>query len=85
VFSIHEFPSHQLKHLLAKHRIPRRYWPHVVHYVRTGRTTKGLARLRRRYARLPADDDRVLMFMLAMGGLSLPVAWDVQDGQLVQV
>lgn len=59
-----QLPQRQLADLLIKHRIPRKYRPHLDHYIRTGKTTKGLARARELYRELPADDNRVFMCML---------------------
>lgn len=64
MFNETQLPQRQLADLLQKHRIPSRARPHLDHYVRTGKTTKGLAQLRERYQELPADDNRVYMFML---------------------
>ena len=64
MFDETQLPQRQLADLLRKHRIPRKYRPHLDHYLRTGKTTRGLARLRRQFQQLPADDDRVYMFML---------------------
>jgi hypothetical protein len=64
MFNDTQLPQRQLADLLKKHRIPRRSQPHLDHYVRTGKTTRGLARLRSQFHSLPADDNRVYMFML---------------------
>jgi hypothetical protein len=66
-------PDFQLRELMDTHEVPERCRRWYVAYVRTGRRTKGLARVMRAAARwMPLDDNPYYLCLLA-------ACWQVRD------
>jgi hypothetical protein len=59
-------PDFQLAELMERYEVPERYRRWFVSFIRTGRKTKGLARVMRAAARwMPLDDDPFYLCFLA--------------------